>query len=172
MEHLIAKCRKHNPKAQRELYNMFAAKMLGVCLRYAPDRSTAQDMLQEGYIKVFTKLHDLRNPNVIESWIYHIIVSTCINYLNRQLKYYEAVDEMTGSDQEPLIDEDPYAAEELMAAVAALPVGQRLAFNLREVEGFGYDEIAAAMRCPESTVRSLLCRAKINLRETLSDIKH
>lgn len=168
IEHIIKLCCRHNSKAQRELYDCFAAKMMGVCMRYAPDRATAQDLLQDGFIRVFDKLHKLREPQAVEAWIYRIMVSTCINYLNRQFRRHESLDTLTDTDNEPAFNADPYVADELMAAIATLPAGQRLAFNLREVEGYEFAEIASQMGCSEVNVRALISRAKSNLRQKLS----
>ncbi|MBR1851121.1 MAG: RNA polymerase sigma factor [Bacteroidales bacterium] len=166
--HIVKLCRLHNPKGQRALYSLFAAEMLGVCRRYAPDRATAEDLLQEGFIRVFAKLHNLREPQAAESWIYRIMVSTCVNYLNRQYRRYESVDDLPDTDSEPAFDADPFAAEELIKAIGTLTPGQRLVFNLREVEGYSFAEIAAMLAAPEGTVRSLLSRAKHSLRQQLS----
>ena len=78
---------KNNASAQEELYNRFSPRMLGVCYRFAKNREDAEDMLQEGFIKVFTQLHQYRSEGSLEGWIRRIVVHTCINVLKKNKKF-------------------------------------------------------------------------------------
>src|SRR3954464_11177355 len=89
---LILGCMQNDPVAQRELYNRFSPKMLPVCYRFAQSREDAEDMLQEGFIKVFTQIHTFQNKGAFEGWIRRIIVHTCINFLKKYKKFNESVD--------------------------------------------------------------------------------
>src|SRR5215468_11552466 len=89
---IIAGCLNGNPIAQRELYNRYSPKMLSVCYRYAKSREDAEDMLQEGFIKVFTQIKQFQNRGALEGWIRKIVVHTCINNLKKNKKFSESVD--------------------------------------------------------------------------------
>ena len=95
-EFIIAGCLHNDPSAQRELYNRFSPKMLSVCYRFAQSREDAEDMLQEGFIKVFTQIHTFQNKGAFEGWIRRIIVHTCINFLKKYKKFNDSVDLGTG----------------------------------------------------------------------------
>ena len=89
---LIAGCIDNNPLAQRELYNRYSPKMLAVCYRFAHSREDAEDMLQEGFIKVFSQMHTFQNKGAFEGWIRRSIVHTFINVLKRNKKFNDALD--------------------------------------------------------------------------------
>src|SRR6476660_3915511 len=91
-EALLQGCLHNNAAAQKKLYEMYSAKMLAVCYRYAHNREDAEDMLQEGFIKVFSQIHTFENRGAFEGWIRRIIVHTCINILKRNKKFNESVD--------------------------------------------------------------------------------
>ena len=89
---MLAGCLKNNAAAQEALYSRFSPRMLGVCYRFAKNREDAEDMLQEGFIKVFTQMHQYRNEGALEGWIRRIIVHTCINHLKKNKKFSESLD--------------------------------------------------------------------------------
>src|SRR5687768_10144347 len=91
-EAILQGCLKSNPVAQRELYQKYSAKMLAVCYRYAHNREDAEDMLQEGFIKVFSQIHTFESRGALEGWIRRIIVHTCINILKKNKRFSESVD--------------------------------------------------------------------------------
>src|SRR6476469_2238047 len=91
-EQMLAGSIKHNATAQEALYNRFSPRMLGVCYRFAKNREDAEDMLQEGFIKVCTQLHQYRGEGALEGWIRRIIVHTCINVLKKNKKFSDSVD--------------------------------------------------------------------------------
>ena len=87
---MLAGCLKNNAAAQEALYNRFSPRMLGVCYRFAKNREDAEDMLQEGFIKVFTQMHQYRNEGALEGWIRRIMVHTSINILKKNKKFAES----------------------------------------------------------------------------------
>src|SRR5215211_3950751 len=89
---ILAGCIQNNPAAQRELYNRYSPRMLSVCYRFAQSREDAEDMLQEGFIKIFTQIHTFENRGAFEGWIRRIIVHTCINHLKKNKRFNESVD--------------------------------------------------------------------------------
>src|ERR1700745_2553141 len=91
-ELMLHGCLNNTASAQEALYNRFSPRMLGVCYRFARNKEDAEDMLQEGFIKVFTQIHQFRNQGALEGWIRRIIVHTCINILKKNKKFNESVD--------------------------------------------------------------------------------
>ena len=91
-EVLLQECLKNDAHAQQELYYKYSPKMLSVCYRYSKTREDAEDMLQEGFIKVFTQIHKFENRGSLEGWILRIIVHTCINHLKKNKKFNEHID--------------------------------------------------------------------------------
>ena len=91
-EAILQGCLQNNPTAQKELYVRYSTKMLAVCYRYAHNREDAEDMLQEGLIKVFSQIHTFENRGALEGWIRRIVVHTCINILKKNKKFNESVD--------------------------------------------------------------------------------
>ncbi|MFN3300510.1 MAG: RNA polymerase sigma factor [Sediminibacterium sp.] len=89
---ILVGCLNNDPSAQRELYNRYSPKMLSVCYRFGNSREDAEDMLQEGFIKIFTQIHTFQNKGAFEGWIRRIIVHTCINFLKKNKKFSNSID--------------------------------------------------------------------------------
>ncbi len=169
---LIDNCRKNNPKAQRALYDKYARKMMTVCLRYGRDYDTAQDLMQEGFIKVFTAIDSYTGNGSFEGWIRRIFINTALEHLRRNDILRETVDI---DDSEPMQEIDystveQMSADELMELVAELPTGFRTVFNLFVVEGYNHKEIGEMLGITESTSRSQLTRAKKWLQKRISEL--
>ncbi len=167
-EQMLAGSIKNNAAAQEALYNKFSPKMLGVCYRFAKNREDAEDMLQEGFIKIFTQLHQYRNEGALEGWIRRIIVHTCINVLKKNKKFSESVDIIHASNihiKEEMIP-SIMQAKQVVESIRLLPLGYRTVLNLYAIEGFSHREIANLLDIEESTSRSQYTRAKAMLRYT------
>lgn len=160
---LVEECLKQDPRAQKTLYDTYAPMMLGVCMRYARSREAAEDTLHDAFVKVFAKLHTLRNKVALEDWIYHIVIYTAINNVKRERWHFEAV-EVDAVE----LDYSPYDVSELLEVIQTLPAVYRTVFNLREVEGYDYKEIAKMLKLNENSVRSILFRAKKMLKDKLT----
>lgn len=159
---LIEKCKRKDPVAQRELYERYARKMLFVCQRYANDTETARDLLQDGFVKVFTSLDSFSFSGSLEGWIRRIMVNTALEYLRRNDLLRDAADlsehyEMYAEASSPLED---LSAKDLMNMIYKLPPGFRTVFNLYAIEGYSHKEIADMLHVTESTSRSQYTRAK------------
>lgn len=161
---LVEGCRRHDRRAQRVLYDALAPMAMGVCMRYAHNRDEAQDLLQEGFIKVFENLRRLRDPRKVGSWAYRLMVNTCINHYKGMVKPLSLDDLDYEPESFPM---DPFGAEEMVAAMQSLTPQQRLVFNLVQVEGYDYDEVARELHCAPSTVRTLISKARRRLKEIL-----
>lgn len=143
--------------------------MLGVCYRFAKNREDAEDMLQEGFIKVFTQMHQYRSEGALEGWIRRIIVHTCINILKKNKKFSDSVDIIHANSIQIKEDQIPsiMQAKQVVECIRLLPIGYRTVLNLYAIEGFSHKEIAAILDIEESTSRSQYTRAKAMLEDIL-----
>ncbi len=168
-EQMLAGSIKNNAAAQEAFYNKFSPKMLGVCYRFAKNREDAEDMLQEGFIKIFTQLHQYRNEGALEGWIRRIIVHTCINTLKKNKKFADCVDIIHANSI--FIKEDMIPsimqAKQVVECIRMLPLGYRTVLNLYAIEGYSHKEIAGMLEIEESTSRSQYTRAKAMLEDIL-----
>ncbi len=168
-ELMLAGSIKNNAAAQEALYNRFSPRMLGVCYRFAKNREDAEDMLQEGFIKIFTQLHQYRNEGALEGWIRRIVVHTCINILKKNKKFNESVDIIHANGiyiREDIIP-SIMQAKQVVECIRALPLGYRTVLNLYAIEGFSHKEIGQLLDIEESTSRSQYTRAKAMLEDIL-----
>src|SRR6476620_8653859 len=168
-EQMLAGSIKNNAAAQEALYNRFSPRMLGVCYRFAKNREDAEDMLQDGFIKVFTQLHQYRNEGALEGWIRRIIVHTCINILKKNKKFADSVDIIHETSIHIKEDMIPsiMQAKQVVECIRLLPLGYRTVLNLYAIEGFSHKEIASILDIEESTSRSQYTRAKAMLEDIL-----
>lgn len=168
-EAILKGCLQNDPTAQRELYNRYSPKMLSVCYRFAHNREDAEDMLQEGFIKIFSQMHTFGNRGAFEGWIRRIIVHTCINILKKNKKFNESVDiihatsAMVREESVPSIVQ----AKQIVECIRMLPIGYRTVLNLYAIEGYSHREIGFMLDIEESTSRSQYTRAKAMLEEIL-----
>jgi len=168
-EAMLKGCLENDATAQRELYNKYSPKMLSVCYRFAHNREDAEDMLQEGFIKVFTQIHSFENRGAFEGWIRRIIVHTCINILKKNKKFNESVDiiHATGLQIREETVPSVIQAKQVVECIRMLPLGYRTVLNLYAIEGYSHREIAEMLTIEESTSRSQYTRAKAMLEDIL-----
>ena len=168
-EDFIKRCLDNDSKAQEELYRQFAPKMFGICLRYAKNQIEAQDVLQEGFIKVFRYLKDYRKDGSLEGWVRRTMVNTAINYYKKKMKYQKDVSldqtEPINTEEENAIDK--LSAMELLELIHELPDGYRMVFNLNVIEGYTHKEIGEMLNISENTSKSQLSRARGVLQDKL-----
>ncbi len=168
-EQMLVGSIKNNASAQEAFYNKFSPKMLGVCYRFAKNREDAEDMLQEGFIKIFTQLHQYRNEGALEGWIRRIVVHTCINVLKKNKKFAESVDIIHANSIHVKEDMIPsiMQAKQVVECIRMLPMGYKTVLNLYAIEGYSHKEIASMLDIEESTSRSQYTRAKAMLEDIL-----
>ena len=169
---LVKDCLKGRPAAQRHLYEQFAKDMLGVCYRYTKSLKDAEDVLQEGFVKVFLGLKQFRFEGDLGAWIRRIMVNTALNFLKRNHKYRT---EMFFTEQplHPVADDNPaiaLQAKELADLIRQLPPGYQTIFNLHAVEGYSHVEIGEMLGVTDSTSRSQYARARALLITWLEEI--
>lgn len=159
---LIKGCIEGNRRMQEELYTRFASKMYAVCLRYANNANDAQDLLQEGFIKVYKNLHRFRAEGSFEGWIRRVFVNTSIEHFRRKATQLAIVSEreensIEDSDVSAL---DNLAEKDIINLIQELSPGYRTVFNLYVVEGYSHREIGDILGISEGTSKSQLARAK------------
>lgn len=171
---LINGCIEGSRKMQEELYSRFSSKMYAVCLRYASDAEEAQDILQEGFIKVYKKLDSFRGDGSFEGWVRRIFVNTAIEHFRRR-RYLQPVTEreentIEGKSVSAL---DGLAEKDILALIQQLSPGYRTVFNMYVIEGYSHKEIGEMLGISEGTSKSQLSRAKVILQEFVKNfIEH
>jgi RNA polymerase sigma-70 factor (ECF subfamily) len=164
---LVAACAKGDVIAQRQLYDKYAGRMLGVCLRYAGNREVARDLLHDGFIRVFNKIKTFRGEGAFEGWMRRLFVNTALEYLRKKdaLKRYEDYPASVPAADCSVFEK--ISADELMEKIAALPAGYRAVFNLYAIEGYAHQEIAGLLHISESASRSQYSRARSYLQKMI-----
>ena len=169
-QELIAGCIEGKSWAQRAIYDSYAPAMMSVCVRYVADRETARDLLQEGFIKLFTKIESYSGTGAFGGWVRRIFVTTALEYLrqNDALKQSADIDEVgyhIENDEVSVLEK--ISADDLMACVAQLSDGYRTVFNLYAIEGYSHAEIADMLGISEGTSRSQFMRARKILQKSV-----
>jgi RNA polymerase sigma factor (sigma-70 family) len=159
---LIKQCIKKDRAAQAELYGQFAPSMLGICYRYTKNREDAEDILQEGFIKVFQNIGQFQQKGVFEAWLRRIIVNTAISYLRKHSRYRNQL-QVEDLGLHPVSPEQPEIqlnTKELIECIRSLPLAYQTVFNLYAIEGYDHQEIAQLLELNINTVRSQYSRAR------------
>lgn len=158
---LVEGCLRGDRKAQSELYHRYAPRMYGVCLRYAANAEEAEDILQEGFVKVFRKLESYRGDGSFEGWVRRIFVNTAIEHFRRKT-YLQPITEKEEDTFEGgyLTALDHMAEKDIVQLVQQLSPGYRTVFNMYVVEGYSHKQIAELLGISEGTSKSQLSRAK------------
>lgn len=169
---LVKKCLDGDSQAQRMLFERFAPKMLGVCMRYAKNTEQAEDVLQDGFIKVFTKLSKYSGDGSLEGWIRRIVVNTALDEIRKNVKFKDSV---SVEDVDYKLDVDAHIleglmAEDLMEIINDLPAGYKVVFNMFAIEGFSHKEIAMQLNISENTSKSQYSRARAYLKVKLETL--
>jgi RNA polymerase sigma factor (sigma-70 family) len=168
-EAMLNGCLNNQAAAQQVLYEKYSPRMLVVCYRYARNRDDAEDMLQEGFIKVFTQIKQFRSEGVLEGWIRRIVVHTCINILKKNKKFSDSVDLIHAHGLKSDGDNIPslLQAKQIVECIRLLPMGYRTVLNLYAIEGYSHREIGELLEIEESTSRSQYTRARAMLEDLL-----
>jgi RNA polymerase sigma factor (sigma-70 family) len=159
---LVKDCLKGKQAAQKQLYQEFAPAMLGVCYRYTKSLADAEDILQEGFVKVFKFLDQYKNEGELGGWIRRIMVNTALNYLKKSKRYqydllFDKMELHVVSNEHP---ENKINTKDLANLIRQLPTGYQTIFNLYAVEGFSHAEIGQMLGISENTSRSQYMRAR------------
>jgi RNA polymerase sigma factor (sigma-70 family) len=161
-EQLLSAVLREEPAAQRLLYDRFSRRMFGVCLRYCKHREEAEDVLQEGFVKVFQRIRSFNSQGSLEGWIRRVIVNTALEMLRKQKMVWTELQET----DEPVMlatADTELDTESLLILIQGLPAGYRTVFNLFAIEGYSHREIAEMMGITEGTSKSQYARARAEL---------
>lgn len=173
-DELITQCVKGNPKAQHLLFENYAPKMMSVALRYMKNTQEAEDVLQDGFVKIFNKLTDYLGGGSFEGWIRRIIVNSCLDQIRKNKKFQKDI-EMDSVDfklENNAHIEEGLMADDLMILIHKMPDGYKVVFNLFAIEGYSHSEIAEMLGVSENTSKSQYSRAKDYMRKQLQTINY
>lgn len=176
-ESILQGCIEGKRNAQYQLYGKFSSIMLGVCLRYSQSREEAEDILQEGFLKVFQNISSFRKEGSLEGWIKRIMINHALNRFrkNRKQPFYEDIEdinetEIIDQNEEPAYNEQ-FPSEILLYMIQSLPQGYRVVFNMYVFEDFSHKEIAESLNISENTSKTQLMKARRLLRKKLEEFK-
>ncbi|HMG15135.1 MAG TPA: RNA polymerase sigma factor [Saprospiraceae bacterium] len=166
---LLQACKNGDRIAQRKMYELLKGKMFVVCQRYANSREDAEDLLQEGFVKMFRDLHQYQGIGHLEGWIRMVFVRVCLQYIKKQKAEIKTV-EFTDLDiisEEEVHFNDENTVKNMIKMLQLLPTGFRTVFNLYVLEGYSHPEIAEIMGISVGTSKSQLLRAKAYFKKML-----
>lgn len=171
-QELIKGCVKGDRAVQKALYERYCRKMMVVCQRYSKSSQEAEDILQEGFMKVFNSLSTFREEARLETWITRIMINTALNHQRQKLYLLPMVDVTEiNLPEDAEISLSSLNLDELIRMVQALPDGCRVVFNLFAIEGYNHKEIAAMLGISEGTSKSQYSRAKSLLKQKLNHVE-
>ena len=170
IEKIVEGCKRNNRKFQKQLYDIYSPVLLGICVRYSQGKPEAEDILQEGFIKILTKISYYSGRGSFEGWMKRIMVNTAITHYHKNKKHIHNYD--FGEIKESQIDREEYKTDEftndeLLNVIKSLPTGYRMVFNLYAIEGYKHKEIAEKLNIDVNTSKSQYSRAKKMLRAKL-----
>ena len=172
---LIAACKKQDTNAQRELYETYAPRMLGLCMKYCKDYDAAQDMLHDGFIKVFTQIKKYSGRGSFEGWMHRVFVNTILAHFRKEKNNYLMTSDIDETDIE-IEDEnferlfnDDITEAILLSMIQEMPVGYRTVFSLYIFEDMSHREISKKLGIKENASRSQYSRAKSYLKNKITE---
>jgi RNA polymerase sigma factor (sigma-70 family) len=175
---LVEQCRKGSREAHYKLYKLYSKAMFNICLRMLNKRSEAEDMLQDIFTEAFQRINNYRFESTFGSWIKQITVNKCINELKRKKAELEFLDDIERIDIPEEKDDKPSEYElgmnvqNVKLAMEQLPDGSRTIFSLYLMEGYDHTEIAEILKISESTSKSQYMRARLKVKEILTQMSH
>lgn len=161
IENIVEGCRRKDQLAQKLLYEQFSAKMYGVCLRYSGSPDDAQDILHEGFLKIFDKIGQYQSRGSFEGWIRRIMVNTALEKYRNQYRMTSMQDNQYVYDNQGIEEiNENITAKELMQLIQELSPKYKVVFNLYAIEGYSHKEISKMLEISEGTSKSNLSRAR------------
>jgi len=166
---LVKALGRDDPKAQQQVYDKYSRRMFALCFRYICDEMAAEDVMVEGFLKVFGKISQFNSEGSFEGWIRRIMVNEALGYLRKQKRMPEdTLSDEAASIPDYLQADQNLETEELLNLIEKLPIGYRTVFNLYAIEGYAHIEIAQMLGITESTSKSQLHRARAQLQQWIS----
>jgi RNA polymerase sigma-70 factor (ECF subfamily) len=165
---IIEDCKLGNRRAQFDLYRLYSQAMYNICLRMVNDDMDAEDLLQQSFVDVFTKMDTFRYESSIGAWIKRIVVNNCINFLKKRRLNLESLDDRFHHvPEDGPVEEVKLNVGTINQAMKELPDGYRVVFSLYMFEGYDHKEIGDILNITEATSKSQFSRAKKKLKELL-----
>jgi RNA polymerase sigma factor (sigma-70 family) len=171
-EELLKGCLEERQDCQRELYKRFAGKMMVVCIRYTKDKLEAEDMLQDGFIKVFDNVGKFKQEGSLEGWVRRIMVNTALNKIRANKMKFEDISETVShlADGDTNVI-DKLSEEAILEIISHLPNGYKYVFNMFAIEGFSHKEIAEKLGIEEASSRSQYAKARKYLQNQIIQLE-
>ena len=168
LQKLIHQCKRRELKAQEELYKLYSAKFFALCLKYSGSYEEAQDLLQDGFLKIFTRIDQFSGKGSFEGWMTRIFINSAIKKSKKQHLFLSLTEDYPEETQVDF-DEDLLSADFLISIIQELPTAYRHVFNLYVMDGYSHKEIAAMLEISEGTSKSNLARARQKLKARIED---
>ena len=164
-------CIKGDRNAQKVLFDLLAPRMYPVCIRYVGDREVAQDILQDGFVTLFSKLGSYKGEGSFEGWARRIFINTALMHLRKKdaLKMSDELENARHLSSDIAGQMEDMGYKELMSLVTSLPPGFRTVFNMYVIEGYSHKEIADILGISETTSRTQLSRARTWLQKRIKE---
>ena len=170
---VIDGCKRNDRNCQKLLFELFAKKMMGVCLRYCPNYETARDMVQDGFIKVYTKLESFKGESSIETWMTRIFINTCLSHLDKaenKNKYFDINDPAIQYHTEQLVNDEEVEdlirnlpVNKILDYMNQLPEKYKVVLSMYSVDGFSHQQISDSLGIQLGSSKSRLSRARAML---------
>ncbi len=172
---LIEGCKKGKRKSFELLYKKYSPVLFGICYRYSKSRDEAEDILQDGFIKIYEKIGTFKGKGSFEGWMKRIMINTSINHYKRNIKHYfhEEIDDQRTmeSDNNDLVELDESIDKlKLIKIIQELPDGYKLVFNMYVIDGLSHNEIAEELNISVNTSKTQLFKARRKLREKVEKL--
>jgi len=171
---ILAGCIRGESSAQKKLFDTYSRMLLGVCNRYASSIEEAEDIMQEGFVKIFRSVREFKGDGSLVAWMRRIMINTAITHYHKMLKhrYHDDLDEVKETKfEDHRYEQSDFTREELYNVIQRMPGGYKMVFNLYAVEGYKHREIAEILDIDENTSKSQYSRARKWLQERLMKIK-
>ena len=169
LKKLIKQCANNDPRAQKEIYQLFSGKLYSICLKYSKNKQEAQDNFQDGFITIFNKIGQFNFEGSFEGWMKRVMVNTVLlKYRNKTV--LNIVTEEIPDEVIVDIDEEEISLEYLLNLIQELPDRYRMVFNLFVMEGLNHKEISEEMKITEGTSKSNLARARDILKRKVTEL--
>ena len=170
---IIRLCLKNDRAAQKQLYEIYSPVLFGICIRYVTESSDAEDILQEGFYKILTKISEFSGRGSFEGWMKRIMINTAITHYHKNKKhdYHYDISEIQEIKIEGnSYDTNNFTKDELIGVINKLPAGYKMVFNLYAIEGYKHKEIAEKLNVDINTSKSQYSRARKLLQKKLKDL--
>ncbi len=166
LDQLIEHCKKNDTKAQSDIYKLFSGKLFAICLKYARNRTEAEDGLQDAFITIFKKIDQYKNKGSFEGWLKRITINTVLQGYRKE-NVLDIVNEEDIEDTTVIINEDTINLDFLLKSIQELPDRYRLVFNLYVLDGYSHKEISQMLKISLGASKSNLSRARLKLKDKI-----